>query len=226
MGDETMRSAFMYLFYKSPFENLKKHADKVKDCARVFSRAVACHIDKQCEEFDHLTEEVAKLESEADAIKRNIRGHMPRGIWMPVDKFAFFMYLREQDHVLDAVEEALYWLSYRPEGVQEEVGDDLAYLVESIIPAIEKLSPMVETATDYFRSRLERTRLKVKSIIRDVRQHEHEADLIERELKHKIFTEIKDPLQVFHLIRLVETIGSIADHAQNASDMMRAMIAR
>ena len=26
------------------------------------------------------------------------------------------------------------------------------------------------------------------------------------------------------LIRLVETIGSIADHTQNASDMMRAMI--
>ena len=216
----------MYLFYKSPFENLKKHADKVKDCARMFSRAVTCHIDNRCEEFDHLTEEVARLESEADAIKRNIRGHMPKGIWMPVDKFAFFMYLREQDHVLDAVEESLYWLSYRPEAIQEEIGDDLVYLVESIIPAIEKLSPMVETATEYFRSGLEEKRLEVKSIVRDVRQHEHEGDLIERELKHKIFTTIKDPLQVFHLIRLVETIGSIADHAQNASDMMRAMIAR
>jgi predicted phosphate transport protein (TIGR00153 family) len=221
-----MRSNFMYLFYKSPFESLKKHADKVGECAKMFSQAMAYHIDRKCEEFDNLTDFVAKLESEADAIKRNIRGHMPRGVWMPVDKFAFFMYLREQDKVLDAVEEALYWLSYRPEGVEEEMGDDLMYLVESVIPAIERLSPMVEMATRYFRRKYEKTREEIKSVIRDIRQREHEADLVERELKHKIFSEMKDPVQIFHLVRLVETIGSIADHAQNAADMMRAMIAK
>ena len=65
----------------------------------------------------------------------------------------------------------------------------------------------------------------MKSLIRDIRQHEREADHLERELKSKIFTTIKDALVVFHLVRLVEHIGDIADHAQNASDRMRAMIA-
>jgi uncharacterized protein len=221
-----MRSTFMNLFYKSPFENLKKHADKVSECATMFYKAIACHIDRKCEDFDNLTDLVAQIESEADAIKRNIRGHMPRGIWMPMEKFAFFMYLKEQDNVIDAVEEALYWLSYRPEGVEEEVGDDLIYLVESVIPAIEKLSPMVELATQYFKRRYEKKREEIKSVIRDIRQHEHEADFVERELKHKIFSTMSDPIQIYHLIRLVETIGSIADHAQNAADMMRAMIAK
>ena len=221
-----MRSTFMYLFYKSPFESLKRHADKVSECAKMFYKAIACHIDRRCEDFDNLTDLVAKLESEADAIKRNIRGHMPRGIWMPVDKFAFFMYLREQDKVIDVVEEALYWLSYRPEGMEEEIGDDLLYMVETVIPAIEKLSPMVELATEYFKRKYEKKREEIKSIIRDIRQHEHEADFVERELKHKIFSTMKDPIQIYHLVRLVETIGSIADHAQNAADMMRAMIAK
>ena len=35
-----------------------------------------------------------------------------------------------------------------------------------------------------------------------------------------------DPVTVFHMVRLAETIGSIADHAENAGDMMRAMVAR
>ncbi len=35
-----------------------------------------------------------------------------------------------------------------------------------------------------------------------------------------------DPITVFHMIRVAEYIGSIADHAENAGDMMRAMIAR
>ncbi len=221
-----MRSTLMFLFYESPFENLKRHTDKVNECTKMFKKAIECHIDRKCEEFDNLTDLVARLESEADAIKRNIRGHLPRGIWMPVDKFAFFMYLREQDKVLDDVEESLYWLSYRPEGVEEGIADDLLYLVESVIPAIEKLSPMVELATQYFRRKYEKRREEIKALIRDIRQHEHEADLVERELKHKIFSTMKDPVQIYHLIRLVETIGSIADHAQNAADMMRAMIAR
>jgi predicted phosphate transport protein (TIGR00153 family) len=216
----------MYLFYKSPFENLKRHADKLGECTKMFYKAISCHIDGKCEEFDNLTDLVAQIESEADAIKRNIRGHMPRGIWMPVEKFAFFMYLKEQDSVIDAVEEALYWLSFRPEGVEEEIGDDLIYLVETVIPAIEKLSPMVELATQYFKRKFEKKREAIKSVIRDIRQHEHEADFVERELKHKIFSTMKDPIQIYHLIRLVETIGSTADHAQNAADMMRAMIAK
>lgn len=220
-----MRTTLMYLFYKSPFENLKRHADKVSECARAFSKAMECHLDKKCEEFDNLTDHVAKLESEADAIKRNIRGHMPRGVLMPVDKFQFFLYLREQDYVLDAVEDALYWLSYRPEGIDEELGEDLRFLVASVIPAIEKLSPLMDMAIHYFKSRTKEGRTRIKSLIRDIRQNEHEADHLERELIHKIFTKVKDPLKVFHLTKLVETIGSIADHAQNASDMMRAMIA-
>ncbi|RJR53192.1 MAG: TIGR00153 family protein [Desulfobacteraceae bacterium] len=221
-----MRSSLMYLFYKSPFENLKRHADKVHECAKMFSRAVACHVDKSCADFDNLTDQVAKLESEADAIKRNIRGHMPRGILMPVDKFAFFMYLREQDNVLDAVEESLYWLSYRPEGVEDQLGEDLKHFANSVVPAIEKLSPLVGLAADFFRSPFKERRQELKSLIRDIRQHEHEADQYERELIHHIFKRVKDPLQAYFLIRLVETIGSIADHAQNASDMMRAMIAK
>lgn len=220
-----MRSIFMSLFYKSPFENLKRHADKVSECARMFSKAVACHLDGKCQDFDNLTDEVARLESEADAIKRNIRGHMPKGILMPMDKFQFFMYLREQDKVVDAVEEALYWLSYRPEGIKDEIGDDLSFLVEKVVPTIEKLSPLVDIASRFFKARYKEERTEIKSLIRDIRQQEHEADHLERELIHKIFTTVKDPMEVFFLIRLVETIGSIADHAQNASDMMRAMIA-
>jgi uncharacterized protein len=220
-----MRSTFMSLFYKSPFENLQRHADKVSECARVFFRAVKCHLDNQCDVFDDLTDQVAVLESEADAIKRNIRGHLPKGVLMPVDKFQFFMYLREQDKVLDAVEESLYWLSYRPAGFDDDVWEDMLFLVEKVLPAIETLSPLVAKASDFFRSRSESLRLEIKSIIRDIRQAEHEADYLERELMNKVFTSVKDPLAVFHLIRLVETIGSIADHAQNASDMMRAMIA-
>jgi uncharacterized protein Yka (UPF0111/DUF47 family) len=45
-------------------------------------------------------------------------------------------------------------------------------------------------------------------------------------LKHKIFELEKDPVSIFHMVRLAEYISAISDHAENAGDMMRAMIAR
>jgi len=221
-----MRLLISSLFYKSPFENLQKHADMVKQCAELFKEATACHIGEDCKEFDLLTEKVAQLESEADAVKRNIRNHLPKGILMPVDKFQFLHYLREQDKVLDEVEEALFWLSFRPRSIPDEVAEDIYQLVEAVVPPIVRLSELVVLASKFFRSRSNAHRTKMKGLIRDIRQYEREADLLERELKFKIFSVIKDALIVYHLIRLVEIVGNIADHAQNASDRMRAMIAK
>ncbi len=138
-----MRLSLSSLFYKSPFENLQKHADKVKECAQLFKEAAACHIGKECKKFDLFTEQVARLESEADSIKRNIRNHLPRGILMPVDKFQFFQYLKEQDKVVDEVEEAMFWLSFRPRGIPDEVSTDFHHFVEAVLPAIEKLPELV-----------------------------------------------------------------------------------
>ncbi len=222
-----MRFKFFSLFYKSPFQKLKNHADKVKECAWMFKRAAECYVQLDCEEFDTLTEEVAKLESQADDLKRDLRNHLPRGLLMPVDKFILLDCLREQDHVVDDVEEALYWLSFRPEGgIPEQLVGDFLELIDAVMPSIEKLPEMVEQAIVYFESTTEEERNKLKSIIRDIRQAENEADLLEHELKKRIFAELKDPVEIFHMVRVIEIIGSIADDAQNAADRMRAMIAR
>lgn len=222
-----MRLKLLSLFYKSPFEKLKNHADKVKECTWMFKRAAECYVQQNCEEFDKLTEDVAKLESQADELKRNLRNHLPRGLLMPVDKFVLLDCLREQDHVLDDVEEALYWLSFRPEGgIPEELVGDFLELIDAVIPAIEKLSDMAAQAIVYFRSSTEDERNKLKSIIRDIHQAEREADHLEHELKKKAFAVLKDPVDIFHLVRLVEIIGEIGDDAQNASDRMRTMMAR
>jgi len=221
-----MRLSLTSLFMKSPFENLKKHADKVKECGHLFKEAARCHIRQEDEKFDTLTEDVARIESEADGIKRDIRTHLPRGIFMPVDKFQFFQYLREQDNVLDEMEEALFWLSFRPGGIPDDVADDFLHLVDSVIPTIEKLSKLVSLATDYFRSNDRRQRKKIISLIRDIHQEETEADFLERELKVKVFGTVENPLVVYHMIQLATIVGNIANHAENASDRMEAMIAR
>jgi predicted phosphate transport protein (TIGR00153 family) len=217
-----------FISMTSPFEGLLEHAEKVKECGWAFQQAVECHAAEQCKAFDQYRQDVSKLENEADVIKRRIRGHLPRGTRMPVHQFQLFMYLKEQDNVLDSVEDALDWISYRrAAGVKKkEIKEALFVLVDAVIEPTEQLSRMVAEAKKYFDSYSEKQRNIVKDIIHNLRKREHEADGLEDELKQKIFSLETDPVAIYHLVKLAEIIGSVADHAENAGDMMRAMIAR
>jgi predicted phosphate transport protein (TIGR00153 family) len=221
-----MRVPIFKLFRKSPFDDLRLHADKVEECTSIFKKAVECYMDKQLQEYERLTQEVSQLESQADAIKRRIRGHLPKGVIMSVDKFQLFMYLREQDKVLDAADDALDWLTFRMTEIPEAIRGDILNLVDKAIEVIRLLGPMIDTANSYFRYNDDKDRQRVKELIRGIRHREHEADQIEKALKKTIFNLDIEPLSVCHLTHVLDKIGEIADHAENAGDMMRAMVAR
>jgi predicted phosphate transport protein (TIGR00153 family) len=222
-----MRIPFFSMFMTSPFEGLQEHAEKVKECAWAFQQAIECHLANKCQTFEEFRQEVIQLEKEADAIKRRIRGHLPKGTLMPVYNFLLFRYLREQDAVIDAVEDALDWISFRSEpGIPPELEKEFVILADSVIDPIEELSKMVAEARKYFQNYSEDQRVIIKNIIHTLHQQEHEADKAEDMVKQKALNMNIDAVTVFHAVRLAEIIGSIADHAQNAGDMMRAMIAR
>jgi predicted phosphate transport protein (TIGR00153 family) len=222
-----MRVPFFSMFMTSPFEGLQEHAEKVKECAWAFQQAIECHLANRCQTFEEFRQEVILLEREADAIKRRIRGHIPKGTLMPVYNFLLFRYLREQDQVIDAVEDALDWISFRSEpGIPAELEKEFVILADAVIDPIEELSKMVAEARKYFKNYSEDQRLIIKNIIRTLRQQEHEADRAEDAVKQKVLNMNIDAVTVFHMVRLAEIIGSIADYAENAGDMMRAMIAR
>jgi predicted phosphate transport protein (TIGR00153 family) len=206
---------------------LQEHAEKVKECSWAFQQAMECYASNRCETFEELRQDVSRFENEADAIKRRIRGHLPKGVMMPVEKFQLFRYLREQDSVLDSVKKAINWLSFRPEaGIPEYAEKDFFLLIDAVIEPIEELTVMVSEARVYFKNFSENQRQKVKEIINNLRQMEHEADKREYALIKKIFKNEKDPITLNHLVRLTEIIGNIADHAENTADMMRAMLAK
>jgi len=222
-----MRLPFLKLFKTSPFDGIEEHMFKVKECAWAFQQAIECHISAQCATFEQFRIEVDRLESEADAIKRRIRGHLPKGTLMPVDKFQLFRYLREQDSILDAVEDALDWISFRTDpGIPPELHKDFILLADAVLDPVEELERMVGLAHRYFKTFSENQRKLVKESIRRIRMEEHEADRAEDDVVKKVLNMAIEPVTVFHMVRLAETIGSIADHAENAGDMMRAMVAR
>ncbi len=222
-----MRSAIFGIFRRSPFEGLLRHADLIREAGPLFKMAFIAYLDDNQPDFEKYHNKVIVVESEGDAIKRNIRGHLPRGILLPVDKFQLLWYLREQDKILDSTQDALHWLSYRKTPIPDEFVDDLLLMVEKITSVLKSIHPLVAAAESYFQSFSENHRSLVKNAVKQIREYEFESDQVERKLLSDFLSyPFENPTSAFHLVRLVEYMGDISNHAQNAGDMMRAMIAR
>jgi predicted phosphate transport protein (TIGR00153 family) len=222
-----MRLPFLSFIMAPTFVTIQEHAEKVKECAWIFQQAVECRVTLLCETFDALTQEVNQLENEADIIKNRIRAYLPKERFMPFQKALLLNYILEQDRILDAVVEALTWMSYRRrESIPADLHKDFFLLVDAVMDPFEEIPRMVTAASACFRRFSESRRNKVKDIIRAIRRQEHEADKVEDMIIHKSFETITDPITLFHVVRLAKAIGAIADHAENAGDIMRSMIAR
>lgn len=222
-----MRIVLANLLKRSPFENTFKHAVKVAQCGPIFVEAVQAYFKPDRDKFEFLKEEIRDIEAEADRLKRNIRAHLPVSIFMPVEKSVFFTFLREADKVVDCVKNALYWMSYYNLDLPQDIQRDYVLLAKEVGDYVGFMPEMVLRAHTYFKSRMEQDRVAVKEIIREIRFRETESDDLEKALFIRLCADEGIPSKTFFImIRLVETTGDIADHLENSSDMMRAMIVR
>lgn len=221
-----MRFLLFKVFRQSPFDGLIKHAAKVKECVKVLREAIEVYLDGDFNRFDEMAKEVSKLEHEADLIKANIRSHLPKWIFMPVDKSQFLMLLKEQDAILDFAEDALVWLSFRKTKIPHEIRKDFSDHLNKVLETVDALESVINNIHEIITGLPKKERKELKDLVKEIHRKEYEADQIEMKLTKKLFSLGLDPLAVFHLSKVFDLIDQIANHTENAGDWVRAMMAR
>ncbi len=214
---------------RSPFDGLIEHAAKVRECVNALDDALSAFEKGDMDRFKELKKKVEELESEADRIKANVRNHLPKSVWMPVDKQFFLMTLTQQDSILDYAEDAVVWIDMRDRPLPPELSEDFSKLQKIVVKTVEEYEKVVNNIPHVLETSFsEKERKETKEYIYRVHSMEHESDIVERELTKKIFSmeDRLDPVTIWHLVKLVSILGDIADHAENAADRVRAMIAK
>ena len=214
---------------KSPFGQLLEHMCKVKECVCLLGDGLIDYYKGDYKNFSKLTKQVSKIEHEADLIKSNIRNHLPKHLFMPVDKGKFMWALREEDAILDHAENLAIMLDMRhtkiPKSLQNVFIEHIKLVVktvEAMEDAVENLQDLVET------SFVKRERRQTKEFIYRVHQFEYDADKKKYEMTKGIYQLEKklSPMDVYHLLKIADWVDDIADHAENVADWLRAMIAK
>jgi len=217
---------FGILSVNSPIEGLIEHYELIAKGTMLLERALTSYIkDGTGPHFIELQDELCQAEEHADAIKRNMRNHLPRGLFMAVDKPQFLSYLSKQDNILDAGQDSLDWLSMRELDIDEHFQKELIDLILEITKIVTLLEPALRGTVDLINGD-ETDREQTKAMYRDVRQqHAHitrrchalTADIYNTEMNFK---------DIYQLIHFVERLQAMSHNTENCIDILRAMIAK
>ncbi|MFH1416195.1 MAG: TIGR00153 family protein [Elusimicrobiota bacterium] len=222
-----MRSILFKIFRKvSPFDGLVEHAGIVKIGVNKFKEAMDVYLAKDFEKFEALSSEVINIENEADRIKTNVRNHLHKDIFMPVDRGDFLSCLKEQDAIIDACEDAVIWLQFRQSEISDEIKRDIKEYLYKIINMVEELVTLVQDVHRLISSISGKERKEIKEKIKGIHMEETQIDTMQRDLVKKLFSSGDEMINIYHLIHVVFLLSSIADHAENVGARIRVMMAR
>ncbi|MFW5733982.1 MAG: DUF47 domain-containing protein [Oceanidesulfovibrio sp.] len=212
---------------RSPLKSLLEHYDTIARGCDPIEESLVCYIagGGVCREFKELSMEVDELEDKADKIKRSIRNHLPRGLFMPVDKTVFFNYTRMQDNILDDGQRAMNWLLMRRVTITEDFQKGLLDLVAEAVLTVKLLRPALEATVGLLHGE-HYDRDSTKDKIREVRAQHKKTGHAKNSVVIGIYNSDMDFKDIYQLIHFAEAMHSMSHNTEGSADLLRAMIAR
>ena len=224
---ESEMSLLDRLFGKTPFGPLVEHTRKVHECVRLVKPLAEAIINEEYEKIHGLQDEVSRLEYEADKIKHAIREEPPRRVFMPVEKEDFYEFLSCQDKIADGVEDFAVVLLIRHTKVHKDLSGELLEFVDQVIKVSETLLSAGEHLLDLVETAFGGA--EAEAVLKQIRllgEEEWRADRMQRKFSVHLY-EIEDqldPMTIVFYEKMLHTLSSIANAAENAGDQLRQMI--
>ncbi|SCC89997.1 UPF0111 protein CPn_0681/CP_0066/CPj0681/CpB0708 [Chlamydiales bacterium SCGC AG-110-P3] len=212
------------LFGRSPFAPLQKHMDKVGECVRTLPPLFDAIRDKDYERVDKLAAEISETEHAADLIKNDIRNHLPKGLFLSINRASLLEILSLQDGIADSAEDVavlttLKHLEFYPQfnEVFPQFLSRHLRVFETTSRVMQELDELLETSFGGIEAE------KVRSLVQEVAFQEHEADVVQRQLLKVIFQDDKGmPYTSFYLWQQIfRKIASISDVSEKLAFRMR-----
>ena len=214
---------------KTPFNQLLDHMGKVRECINILGDGLIHYYNGDYNGFSEIAKKVAELEHEADLIKHDIRNHLPTSILMQVDKGKFLWALREQDAILDHAENLVEMLDMRHTKIPKELQPIFIEHCKLVMETVEAMDLAVENIRDLIETGFGKIkREQTKQYIHKVHDWEYIADQKRYEMTRGVYKLEKklEPMDVYHLLKIIDWVDDIADHAENVADWLRSMIAK
>jgi len=215
------------LFGKSPFAPLQTHMKKVTFCIEKLTTIIEALPNTDMGKIEKLSKELSQLEHEADLTKNDIRNHLPKSIFLPMDRSHFLDILSIQDSIADKAEEIGILLSMRPLDMLPEFKNEFDMLYKKNADVFWNTKKIIEEIDELLESSFGGIEAeKVKDMVELTAFKEHEATQMQHILMKQLFskgTGLSSP--AFYLwLTLIEQIGSLSELCEKLANRIRMVL--
>lgn len=217
------------LFGKSPIKPIQEHmavAHQAVEHLSAFFDAVKAN---DWEAAANVQQRIGELENRADELKKEIRLHLPKSLFLPVPRTDLLELLSVQDRLANRAKDIAGIMLGREMAIPKVIEKDMQEFVDTTIAtsaqalkAIKELSELLETGFSG------REISMVAKLIEELDRLEHLTDELQIAVRSNLFKVEKDlpPVDVMFLYRVIEWVGDVADRAQKVGSRLQLLLAR
>ncbi|GAB4293054.1 MAG: TIGR00153 family protein [Thiohalomonadaceae bacterium] len=223
------KSFVFSMFGSSPVSPLQQHMGKVQSCVQEIIPFLEAALAQDWTRAREVQKRIAVLEGEADALKKELRLHLPRGWMMPVSRRDVLEALRMQDKIANKTKDIAGLIIGRRMVFPAEIAAKLLEFARRCIDAttqaqlaINELDELVETGFRGHEVEL------VEKMITELDAIEADTDALQVEVRDLLFAKEKElyAVDVMFMYNVIEWIGDLGDLAQRVGSRLLMMLAR
>ena len=222
-------SSIFNVFGPSPIRPIEQHMRKVHHCAKQLDPFFEAVLVKDWQTADFIAERISAIEKEADLIKRDLRLHLPTGLFLPVSRTNLLELLSVQDRIANKAENIAGLIVSRRMTIPEVIAPAFMPFLHCSLDASKQACKAINELDELLESGFRGSEVNiVEEMIVTLDGIEHDSDEKLADIRHRIFALEKDlpAIEVIFLYKLVQWIGDLADHAQTVGGRLQILIAR
>lgn len=217
------------IFGASPVRPLQKHMEKVIDCVSELIPFVDAALAQDYDEQDRRHVLIVERENEADDLKKELRMHLPKSLFMPVDRRDVLEVLAFQDRVAGGVRSTAGIIIGRRTNFPDSMRAPYRELVVRCVDACHAAYSAIRELDELLETGFGSNEVEVVcGILRELDEIEHETDEQQVSLRRQLFemeSELQ-PVDVIFLYQIIDRTGGIADRAQRVGSRFQLMLAK
>jgi predicted phosphate transport protein (TIGR00153 family) len=215
------------IFGTSPVMPLEKHVGVAYKCTRQLTPFFEAVIEGDWDAAQAKRNEIENLEHEADDLKKEIRLHLPKSLFMPVPREDLLELLLVQDKMANRTKDVSGVVMGRRMEIPPQISDEFLTFVERSVDASKQARKSVRELDELFTSGFRGAEVTlVSELIEELDRIETDTDDREAALRGELFLIEKDlePVNVMFLYKVIGLIGEIADMAERVGRRLELLL--
>ncbi len=223
------RISILKMFGPSPLKPIEAHVNKAYACAKAlipfFEAAMASNWEVAQKQY----EIIAALESEADDLKKDVRLHLHKDLYLPVPRSELLTVLMLQDRIANKAKDIAGLVISRQMHIPQSIQANYLKLLESCIATTHQAKKAINELDELLEAGFRGKEVQlVQSMLDELDTLENQTDHQQHVIRKQIFAMEKDlhPMDCISLYKVIEWTGNLADRAQTVGGQLQILLAQ